>query len=142
MNTEKKLADALRSLANFAANVPTDAQLDAVMENGETGRHAWARANEVLSAHDKAEEKREAETKAGIVFAWGERSNLSAGMPIVTMTQQGPDSFTVRYGMQQRKRLTYGRACEELGAAILHALACDGLIDNRTKAEARRDGDA
>jgi len=48
----------------------------------------------------------------------------------VTLTQQGPDKFTVTYGLQVRDKLTYTRAAMELGAAIMHALACDGKLDN------------
>jgi len=143
MNTiDRNLYNAARRLANFAANVPTDAQLDATLKDGDTGRRALTRMEKALVACDVEETLRAMETKSGVVFAWGPRSGLSGGMPIVTMTQHGPDSFTVRYGAQTDKRLTYAKACEELGASILHALACDGLIDNRTKAEARRDGDA
>jgi hypothetical protein len=76
-----------------------------------------------------------------VVFAWGPRSALSAGLPIVTMRQRGPDDFSVQYGMQLSRRLTYAKACAELGQCIMHALACDSLIDNRTKAEACADGD-
>jgi hypothetical protein len=45
--------------------------------------------------------------------------------------------FNVRYGRQYRTELTYGEAAKELGECIMHALACDSKLDNRTKAEAR-----
>lgn len=38
--------------------------------------------------------------------------------------------FRVTYGLQVKQYLTYAQACEELGACLLHQLACDGLIDN------------
>lgn len=48
----------------------------------------------------------------------------------VELQQQGRDNFTVVYGKQVKEKLTYGAACTELGAAIMHALACDGRLDN------------
>jgi hypothetical protein len=39
-------------------------------------------------------------------------------------------SFAVQYGLQLDHLLTYSAACDKLGAAILHMLACDGAIDN------------
>lgn len=38
--------------------------------------------------------------------------------------------FRVTYGQQVKQGLTYSEACAELGACILHQLACDSLIDN------------
>ena len=49
----------------------------------------------------------------------------------ITLTQQGIDRFTVIYGKQIKARLTYGQAATELGACIMHALACEDLLDNR-----------
>lgn len=53
----------------------------------------------------------------------------------ITLTQQGRDSFTVTYGKQIDQHLRYGDAADKLGCAILHALACDSLIDNREQGE-------
>ena len=53
----------------------------------------------------------------------------------IALTQQGKDKFTVIYGKQIKKDLTYARAATELGAAIMHALACDGRLDNRERGE-------
>ena len=40
--------------------------------------------------------------------------------------------YVVAYGRQLKKGLTYDQAALELGAAIMHALACDGqLVDNK-----------
>lgn len=57
-----------------------------------------------------------------------------SGMPI-KLTQQGRDKFTVVYWKQIRNHLTYSAAATELGAAIMHALACDERLDNRLKGE-------
>lgn len=135
-----RLADALRALLAHVESADVQAT-----PGGGVGAFAYGRteyqqvtdARETLAGFDALQT-----LPSNVVFAWGERSALSDGLPLVTMTQQGPDSFTVRYGKQVNARLNYGRACAELGAAVLHALACDSIIDNRTKAEARRDGDA
>lgn len=52
----------------------------------------------------------------------------------VTLQQRGRDNFAVRYGKQVRAELTYSQACKELGAAIMHQLACDGALDNAPRA--------
>lgn len=59
----------------------------------------------------------------------------------VRLTQTGFDRFEVKYGLQVKTGLAYGKAATELGACIMHLLACDGKLDNRTKAEAREAGD-
>jgi hypothetical protein len=38
--------------------------------------------------------------------------------------------FTVTYGKQIKHRLDYIDAATELGCCIMHALACDSLLDN------------
>lgn len=53
----------------------------------------------------------------------------------VKLEQQGIDRFTVTYGLQVKKNLSYNEAATELGASIMHALACDSLLDNREKGE-------
>lgn len=55
----------------------------------------------------------------------------------IHLKQTGLDQFAVAYGFQLREGLTYGQACKELGQCIMHALSCEGVIDNRTKEEAR-----
>lgn len=57
-----------------------------------------------------------------------------AGFPI-KLQQHGRDSFRVVYGKSVKDRLTYGKAATELGAAIMHALSCEGRVDNREKGE-------
>lgn len=56
------------------------------------------------------------------------------GLPI-TLTQQGRDRFTVTYWKQVKTDLPYATAADELGGCILHALACNGAIDNREPGE-------
>lgn len=60
----------------------------------------------------------------------------------VTLSQEDFDSFTVQYGKQVKTGLNYADAASELGACIMHALACDGHLDNRERPEAIRHGDA
>jgi hypothetical protein len=59
----------------------------------------------------------------------------AAGFPI-RLEQTGVDRFTVTYGKQIRRGLDYKRAALDLGAAIMHAAACEGKLDNREKGEA------
>lgn len=56
------------------------------------------------------------------------------GLPI-TLIQTGVDRFTVAYWKETNGGLTYAEACAKLGQAIMHALACDGKLDNREKGE-------
>lgn len=60
------------------------------------------------------------------------------GPPIV-LSQAGPDDFRVTYGQQVKASLTYRLACYELGAALLHALSCEGMVDNRDPRNAEAD---
>lgn len=53
----------------------------------------------------------------------------------IHLDQQGKDRFTVVYGLQVKKDLDYGEAAMELGSCIMHALACEGELDNRAKRE-------
>jgi 16S rRNA A1518/A1519 N6-dimethyltransferase RsmA/KsgA/DIM1 with predicted DNA glycosylase/AP lyase activity len=53
----------------------------------------------------------------------------------ISLSQKGRDNFTVVYGKQVAERLTYAQAAEEYGRSIMHALACDGKLDNRVKGE-------
>lgn len=54
---------------------------------------------------------------------------------IIRLTQTGVDRFSVDYGADQRAGLSYGDAAAKLGQAIMHALACEGKLDNRAKGE-------
>lgn len=54
---------------------------------------------------------------------------------LIQLSQTGIDRFTVRYGAQSDDNLTYGGAAAKLGQAIMHALACEGKLDNRERGE-------
>jgi hypothetical protein len=58
--------------------------------------------------------------------AW---SITDLAFPIV-LHQLGVNRFEVRYGQQVTTGLSYARACAEIGRSVMHALACDGRIDN------------
>lgn len=60
------------------------------------------------------------------------RHRLCAQWDLVTLQQRGKNNFAVRYGKQVDAGLTYSAACAELGQALMHQLACDGALDNRT----------
>jgi hypothetical protein len=49
--------------------------------------------------------------------------------------QRGKDSFVVVYGRQVDDNLSYAQACAKLGQALMHAAACNGLLDSRMKGE-------
>lgn len=49
----------------------------------------------------------------------------------VSLYQHGLDKFSVVYGKQIKENLSYSDAALELGASIMHALACDDKLDNR-----------
>ena len=57
---------------------------------------------------------------------------IGAGFDI-TLAQKDVDNFSVQYGKQFTEKLTYTEAALELGACIMHALACEDKLDNRTK---------
>lgn len=48
----------------------------------------------------------------------------------ITLQQRADKKFRVTYGMQVEDNLTYVQAAAKLGQAIMHALACDSLLDN------------
>jgi|GEM_PF-2885490 len=49
---------------------------------------------------------------------------------LVTLQQARPEGFAVRYGKEVHSELTYADACFRLGQALMHQLACEGLLDN------------
>lgn len=51
-----------------------------------------------------------------------------AGYPI--RLEQMNSGFMVTYGAQVAPFLEYGEAAKELGCSIMHALACEGKLDN------------
>lgn len=58
-------------------------------------------------------------------------SSSPAGGYVVKLIQTGIDRFTVEYGKEIKADLRYGPAATALGSAIMHALACEGGLDNR-----------
>ena len=44
--------------------------------------------------------------------------------------ERRPYSFFVLYGEQHKNYLDYEQAAKELGACIMHALACEGNLNN------------
>lgn len=48
----------------------------------------------------------------------------------IKLEQLGLDNFRVTYGQQERALLGYDHAAKELGEAIMHALACEGKLEN------------
>lgn len=54
---------------------------------------------------------------------------------VVELRQKGVDRFTVCYGVEIKPELSYARATQALGQALMHALACDSKIDNRERGE-------
>jgi len=53
----------------------------------------------------------------------------------VLLHQTGLDRFKVTYGKQIKSGLNYSDAAHELGACLMHAMACDGKLDNRERHE-------
>lgn len=48
----------------------------------------------------------------------------------ITLEQQAKSNFIVTYGKQVDRNLSYNNAALMFGAAIMHALACEGRLDN------------
>lgn len=63
-------------------------------------------------------------------------TNIEHQYPII-LSQQGIDRFTVIYGKQVTKGLTYSQAAREYGICIMHVAACAGTLDNRERGERR-----
>lgn len=59
---------------------------------------------------------------------------------LVSLQQRGPDDFAVRYGKQVKAGLRYSTACHELGACLMHQLACNGEIDGSCELPGPEDG--
>lgn len=53
----------------------------------------------------------------------------------IELRQTGNDDFHVIYGSQVKNNLSYERAADELGSCLMHALACDSLIDAKKVGE-------
>ena len=52
-----------------------------------------------------------------------------AGYDIVLL-QNEPDNFTVHYGAEIESNLDYSQAAKSIGFCVMHALSCDGKINN------------
>ena len=49
---------------------------------------------------------------------------------LIKLHQQGKNKFTVTYGKQIDANLSYADAASKLGEALMHALACEGKLNN------------
>lgn len=47
----------------------------------------------------------------------------------IELKRKSSNNFSVVYGKQFKDGLTYAEAAKELGACIMHALACEGKLD-------------
>lgn len=53
-----------------------------------------------------------------------------AGYEIKMSKDKHRDIFTVQYGSDIRSKLNYTQAAQELGECIMHALACEGVMES------------
>lgn len=53
-----------------------------------------------------------------------------AGYEIKMCKDKRKDIFTVKYGSDVRSKLNYTQAAQELGECIMHALACEGVVES------------
>jgi hypothetical protein len=76
--------------------------------------------------------------RGALCFATGGPNRFEgapAGAHLIELRQRGRDSFSIRYGLQLKTGLDYAAAAAELGAHIMHAAACDGLLVHGEGAE-------
>ncbi len=52
-----------------------------------------------------------------------------AGYDIVLL-QNEPDNFMVQYGAEVKSNLDYSQAAKSIGFCMMHALSCDGKLDD------------
>ena len=52
-----------------------------------------------------------------------------AGHAIVLL-QNNHDNFTVQYGAEIESNLDYSQAAKSIGFCVMHALSCDGKLDD------------
>ena len=67
------------------------------------------------------------------VFTYGGQNPYTAKPEALIELRQSEGTealFIVRYGREVKTGLSYSRACSELGAAILHHLACESIVNN------------
>lgn len=67
--------------------------------------------------------------------------NDARSSKMIELQQTGFDRFTVVYGLQVKRNLSYAQAAAELGACIMHYQCCEGHLDGRTAKEAREDSE-
>lgn len=60
---------------------------------------------------------------------------VEGGAFSLKVEQTGKDRFTVTYGLQVRRGLTYTQAACEFGYCLFHLMACEGRLDNRMPGE-------
>ena len=53
----------------------------------------------------------------------------------IALEQTGRNRFIVTYGAETHTGLSYEEASAKLGSSIMHALACEGRLDNRLPGE-------
>lgn len=63
------------------------------------------------------------------------------GQYTVYLYQTGFNQFEVQYGLEVRDGLDYGQAAAAFGEGVMHAAACEGHLDNRSRVEAAKAGD-
>lgn len=66
-------------------------------------------------------------------YGVGKRSTTSEHFAFPISIQKVRSSYRVVYGKAIHADLNYSDACRELGAAIMHALQCDGAFDTEDK---------
>lgn len=118
--TQNKLAEALRALLAEVNALGWGDSLETADVDG------------ALAEHDGGARRK-------VCFATGGPNPFKGaprGAALIELTQRGRDSFAVRYGLQVKTGLDYAAAALELGACIMHAAACDGLLDNRERGSA------
>ena len=70
------------------------------------------------------------------VFTYGGNNPYNPTAAAMIELRQSEDKnglFILTYGCEVTPRLTYARACSAVGAAILHHLACDSIVNNQGK---------
>lgn len=48
----------------------------------------------------------------------------------LTLYKEGRSTFSVVYGEQTKAHLSYAEAAKEFGECMMHALQCQGVLDN------------
>lgn len=65
-----------------------------------------------------------ADRRGPYVRAWSK----TIGRYVLALDVRGADDFSVCYGLQVKHGLSYSEAATELGACLMHALACEGKL--------------